>query len=282
MQDQRPRPGVVEQVAQLLADVAVVDVERAPPGPGTSPASPRGTRCRCRGPGRRGPAPTRGPGARPARGAARRPLPVQVGGQAPRALGHLGVGEAAVAPHDALPVGQGLDQGVEGLGQVELDGVGRAGGWGTAPHCTGGPVHPVGRRCGERGRHRQRSLRGRPQPRHRRGDRQGRGPRRAEETDAAIARAAAAFETWRAVAPGRPGPPAPALRRRGGRPPRRAGRARGGQRRPRDRERPLGGGQRPRRARVLRRARPSATAGGRSRCRAASTSPSTSRSAWSA
>ena len=33
MEDQRPGPGVVEQVAQLLADVAVVDVEGGGPGP---------------------------------------------------------------------------------------------------------------------------------------------------------------------------------------------------------------------------------------------------------
>ena len=62
---------------------------------------------------------------------------VQVGGQAARALGDLAVGQAAVPPHDALPVGQGLDEHVEGLGQVELDGLAV---WGTASHCTGRPA----------------------------------------------------------------------------------------------------------------------------------------------
>ena len=33
MVDEGPRPGVVEEVAQLLADVAVVHVERGHPGP---------------------------------------------------------------------------------------------------------------------------------------------------------------------------------------------------------------------------------------------------------
>ena len=41
--------GVVQEVAQLVGDVAVVDVERRRPGPGTRRASPRGTRCRCTG-----------------------------------------------------------------------------------------------------------------------------------------------------------------------------------------------------------------------------------------
>ena len=49
-----------------------------------------------------------------------------------------------------------------------------------------------------------------------------------------------------------------------------------------DRQRALGGRQRPRRAELLLRRARSGCSAGRSRCRAASTSPSTSRSAWSA
>ena len=55
-------------------------------------------------------------------------LRVQVGRQAPGPLGHLGVGEPAVPPDDAFTVGQSLDQGVEGLGQVELHGLDCSGG----------------------------------------------------------------------------------------------------------------------------------------------------------
>ena len=181
---------------------------------------------------------------------------VQVRGQAAGALGDLAVGQAAVAPHDALPVGQGLDEHVEGLGQVELDGRLRAV-WGTAPHCTGGlrsPTAPTvgGSGCGGPARHRQRSRGGRPQPRHRRGHHEGRGADRGGDRR----RHRAGRRRLRALA-GRgargPGPPAAPLRRRRRRAPRGAGRARGGQRRPRHRQRALGGGQRARRARVLRR-----------------------------
>ena len=59
--------------------------------------------------------------------------------------------------------------------------------------------------------------------------------------------------------PGRPGPPPAPLRRRGGRPPRGAGRLEVANAGHIDRQRPLGGGQRARRARVLRR-RPRAPA----------------------
>ena len=141
VQDHGPRPGVVEQVAQLLADVAVVHVERAPRGRRRSRASPRGTRCRCRGRGRGGPGPTPSSPARRAL-ACGRPGPCRAGRSARRLerSATSRVGEAAVPPDDALAVGQALDEDVEGLGQVELDG--RVcwkceGVSGTVPHCTG-------------------------------------------------------------------------------------------------------------------------------------------------
>ena len=48
----------------------------------------------------------------------------RAGGREP-AGAHLqiGVAQSAVPPHNAFPVGQGLDQRVEGFGQVELDGL---------------------------------------------------------------------------------------------------------------------------------------------------------------
>ncbi len=69
-----------------------------------------------------------------------------------------------------------------------------------------------------------------------------------EETDAAIARARAAFPAWRAVVARRPGPAAAPLRRGGRRRPRAPGPARGAELRAHHRQRPLGGRQRPRRA----------------------------------
>ena len=73
----------------------------------------------------------------------------------------------------------------------------------------------------------------------------------AEETDAAIDRAAAAQEGWRAVAPGDRAAPAAPVRGRRGRARRRAGRPGGRRVRPSHRPGPLGGRARPRRAALL-------------------------------
>ncbi len=64
-------PAVVQQVPQLLGDVAVVHVERGDAGACTRRASPRGTRCRCAGRGRGGPGRTPSPRARIVPGARR-------------------------------------------------------------------------------------------------------------------------------------------------------------------------------------------------------------------
>ena len=80
----------------------------------------------------------------------------------------------------------------------------------------------------------------------------------------------------------RAGPAAARVRRGGRRARRRAGRARGAQRRSHPRQRPLGGRQRPRLPELLLRRARSGSSAGRSRWPAASTSPSTSRSASSA
>ncbi len=112
-------PGVVEQVAQLLADVAVVHVEGGDAGAVGAEhaleilvAVVEGEREMVL-----------------ARLPARQLVPfavhtealgVQVRGEALGAIGHVAVAEAVVAPDDALAVGQALDEDVEGLGQVEL------------------------------------------------------------------------------------------------------------------------------------------------------------------
>ena len=121
VQDERARSGVVEQIAQLLADVAVVDVERRDAGGvGAEHAFEvlvavveRERHVVLSGLPPRQLGPLALHGESPA---------VEVGGEPPGPFGHLGVGEAAVPPHDAFAVGQGLDEGVERLGQVELDG----------------------------------------------------------------------------------------------------------------------------------------------------------------
>ena len=122
MEDHGPGLGVVEQVLQLLAHVAVVDVERGHAGPVgaqhpfeilVAVVQRQGDVVLPRLPARQV-----GPLAVHAQAAA-----VQVGGETAGALLQVGVGQAAVPPHNAFPVAQGLDQGVEGLGQVELDGV---------------------------------------------------------------------------------------------------------------------------------------------------------------
>ena len=130
---------------------------------------------------------------------------MQVGRQPARALGHLAVGEAAVAPHDALPVGQGLDERVEGLGQVELDASVSSGlGHGPALYRRARTGRPGRRWPAGRGR---RAAIGKDHRVDVRNPATGEVIAKvegltAEETDAAIARAAAAFEAWRAVAPG--------------------------------------------------------------------------------
>ena len=101
--------------------------------------------------------------------------------------------------------------------------VGVVAGSGTVPHCTGAGTPPVtgpvraaraewgqaprpgqpawAARLGHPPRHRQRSRRGRPQSRHRRGSHHHRGSDRRADRCGHL-RSAAAFEEWRAVAPG--------------------------------------------------------------------------------
>ncbi len=130
-------------------------------------------------------------------------LAVQIGRESARALRQVGVAEAPVAPDDTFPIGQALDKDVEGLGQVELDGrvswsrvrtvsvslhcgpgeVKAASVWGTRPVI--GKDHGVDLRNPATGEVLT-TIEGLT----------------AEQTDAAILRAAAAFEEWRAVAPG--------------------------------------------------------------------------------
>ena len=102
------------------------------------------------------------------------------------------------------------------------------------------------------------------------------------DADAAIERAHAAFPAWRRLAPGERAALLRRVRRGRRRPHRRARRARGAQRRPHLGQRALGGRQRPRLPELLLRRARSGCSAGRSRWPAASTSPSTSRSAWSA
>ena len=112
---------VLEQVTQLLADVAVVDVERRDAGPVRAEHGLEVLVAVVEG--ERDVVLARLPSRQPLALVVRpQPAAVQVGGQAARPLGQLRVGEAPVAPDDALPVGYRLDQGVEGLGQVELHG----------------------------------------------------------------------------------------------------------------------------------------------------------------
>ena len=173
VQDHRPRPRVVEQVAQLLADVAVVDVERGHPGPVAAQHPLEVLVAVVEGEGHvvlpRLPALEARPFALHAE-----PTPVEVGAEPSRAIGDLAVGQAAVAPDDALALGEALDEHVEGLGQVELDG-GLLWGAGRArPRTVPASPRAGGVRSGRTDRHRQRSRRGRPQPGHRRGHRRGR------------------------------------------------------------------------------------------------------------
>ena len=121
VQDHGARPGVVEEVAQFLADVAVVHVEGGDPGAVGAEhalevlvAVVEGEREMVLA---RLPARQLAPLAVHAQA-----LAVQVVRQPLGPLGHVAVAEAAVAPDDAFAVGQALDQDVEGLGQVELDG----------------------------------------------------------------------------------------------------------------------------------------------------------------
>ena len=111
--------GVVEQVAQLLAHVAVVDVEGGDPGPVGAQHALEVLVAVVEGQGQVV-LPGLVAGQVLALGAHAEAPGVQVRAQSPGALGHLAIGEAAVLPDDALPVGQRLDQGVEGAGQVEL------------------------------------------------------------------------------------------------------------------------------------------------------------------
>ena len=132
VEDDRRGAGVVEQVAQLLGDVAVVHVERRDPGLVgaehrldvlVAVVEVAGEVV----------LPALVPAERAPLGVGAEPGADQVVGQPVGALGHLAVGEPSVAPHDALAVGDGGADRVVHVSEVEL-------------HATGSP-HGLGGRC---------------------------------------------------------------------------------------------------------------------------------------
>ena len=113
-------PAVEEDVPELLGHVAVVDVDRRRRGPWRRRACPRGTRCRCGGRGRRGRGATPTPRTSSSVPVDAEPGVAQHGGEPPAAVGDVGPGEPAVAPHEALPIGHDRRDGLVHRRQVQL------------------------------------------------------------------------------------------------------------------------------------------------------------------